>query len=387
MKQMRQIQPSEALFLPFLQIPSGHHHVADALIAEYKSIYPNHPYEKVDILSYGYKSIEKLVSSTYLTWIKYFPEGYDRLYSFLVYKQGTKKRTRQWHYETLFRPILQKVVQQAEAKILFFTHALPSNMASVLKQQRKIEAITVNVYTDFFINALWGIEGIDYHFVPTLSMKKHLIQCGVKESNIFVTGIPVHPCFYYTASNQNQKEGLQMLIAGGSLGTGDLECLLNELNLSSRVHLYVLCGQNEQLYQKLHSKKCCHITPLRYLHSKQTMNQLYDRIDAVITKPGGVTVSECLVKRKPLFIYNALPGQERINLQELTRLGLVQAIDKNKPIGKQIMDYFSNDYKQQQLYQQLHNYLENREQDSVASIIKRITQQTNHKGGNSISYI
>lgn len=387
MKQMRQIQPSEALFLPFLQIPSGHHHVADALIAEYKSIYPNHPYEKVDILSYGYKNIEKLVSSTYLTWIKYFPEGYDRLYSFLVYKQGTKKRSRQWHYETLFRPILQKVVQQAGAKILFFTHALPSNMASVLKQQRKIEAITVNVYTDFFINTLWGIEGIDYHFVPTLSMRKHLIQCGVKESNIFVTGIPVHPCFYYTASNQNQKEGLQILIAGGSLGTGDLECLLNELNLSSRAHLYVLCGQNEQLYQKLHSKKCCHITPLRYLHSKQTINQLYDRIDAVITKPGGVTVSECLVKRKPLFIYNALPGQERINLQELTRLGLVQAIDKNKPIGKQIMDYFSNDYKHQQLYQQLHNYLENREQDSVASIIKRITQQTNHKGENSTSYV
>ncbi|API93460.1 putative glycosyltransferase YkoN [Virgibacillus pantothenticus] len=372
---MKQLQPLDALFLPFLQIPSGHHHVADALIAEYKSIHPSHHYEKVDIFGHGYKNLEKLVSSTYLTWIKYFPKGYDRLYSYLVYRQAAEKRTRQWHYESLFRPVLQKVLKQSEPKILFFTHALPSNMASILKQKGKLHAITVNVYTDFFVNSLWGIAGIDYHLVPTSSMKQFLLQSGVQDNKIFVTGIPIHPDFYCTYSQQSKQASRQLLVSGGSLGTGGMERLLAEVHLSSDTHVYVLCGHNEQLYQKLVSKNDRHITPLRYLTSKQRINQLYEQADAVITKPGGVTVSECLIKRKPLFIYDALPGQERINLHELTRLGLVQQIDKNKAIGKQIADYFSDHHKQQQFYKQLNRYFQNMETDSVATIIEQITAE------------
>lgn len=42
-----------------------------------------------------------------------------------------------------------------------------------------------------------------------------------------------------------------------------------------------------------------------------------------MTKPGGVTISECLFKRKPIFIYHSLPGQEEINIQKLEKSGLI----------------------------------------------------------------
>ena len=45
------------------------------------------------------------------------------------------------------------------------------------------------------------------------------------------------------------------------------------------------------------------------------MNELYSMADAIITKPGGVTISEALKKGLPIFIHSALPGQEEINLK------------------------------------------------------------------------
>ncbi len=50
------------LFLPFLQIPSGHHQVANALIDEILQIHPQIRCDKVDILAYSYGKIESLVS-------------------------------------------------------------------------------------------------------------------------------------------------------------------------------------------------------------------------------------------------------------------------------------------------------------------------------------
>lgn len=95
----------------------------------------------------------------------------------------------------------------------------------------------------------------------------------------------------------------------------------------SMIDFFVLCGKNEQLYGKLKNSGRANIVPLRYIKCKDEMNKLYDQIDGIITKPGGVTISESLYKRKPIFIYHALPGQEVINLHQLKKLGLVYELN------------------------------------------------------------
>jgi processive 1,2-diacylglycerol beta-glucosyltransferase len=372
---MNRSQQVDALFFPFLQIPSGHHHVADALIAEYKQVYPTKSVEKIDILAYGYGNIEKLVSSIYLKWITHFPNLYDRLYSQLAYKQPLK-RTRQRHYELIFRSVVKKLMKEAQPEMIFFTHALPSNIVSVLKQEGIVTATTVNVYTDFFINCLWGINGIDYHFVPSIAMKDVLIRLGVKEKNIFITGIPIHPALSKNDFVAEEKRRIKLLISGGSLGTGGIQHLLSSVHLSRLEHVYVLCGKNHELYNQLISANCANITPLTYISSKKQINHLYEQVDAVVTKPGGVTISESLMKGKPIFVCDALPGQERINLQELTRLCLVQQLDKRKSFEQQIFDFFVNIDRQQQFHQHLDAYFHVMDKESITSIIKRISQHT-----------
>ncbi|GAB2547822.1 MGDG synthase family glycosyltransferase [Gracilibacillus alcaliphilus] len=360
----------KALFLPFMQIPTGHHHVADALMEAFQKMNHTIPCQKVDILSYSYGRIECLVSSTYLFWIKQIPQSYNWLYDQLAYKQ-VSKRNRQLLYEAIFTYFFKRLIRETEPAILFCTHSLPSHLASRLKRNRKLAAVTVNVYTDYFVNRVWGIDGIDYHIVPTVQVKAFLMSHGVKEGHIFVTGIPVHEAFVQTASLPEDKRNITVLVSGGSLGVGEIYQILSNRSSHKNLHYYVLCGKNEKLYQQLVSRSDPHVTPIPYLTSKQEMNQLYDKVDAVLTKPGGVTISECLKKNKAVFIYHALPGQEKINLEQLQELGVVIPINTDHgSIEDQIIRYFSDEVWQKQYQKNITDYHKNLEKKSLTEILK-----------------
>lgn len=76
------------------------------------------------------------------------------------------------------------------------------------------------------------------------------------------------------------------------------------------------------------------------------MNALYDRVDAIITKPGGVTISEALTKKLPIFIHSMLPGQEEINHRYLMSRGLVYELSLDRPIREQLLSVLNDEVKQ-----------------------------------------
>lgn len=131
---------------------------------------------------------------------------------------------------------------------------------------------------------------------------------------------------------------MSVLISGGNLGVGGSwrSTYKNKRDevLSANWFLYII-SKNGKLYEKLKKLKNPNIIPFPYISCKEKMNDLYDQMDAILTKPGGVTVSESLFKRKPILIYDAWPGQEEINLQKLKKAGLIFHLNK-KNIHAQI---------------------------------------------------
>ncbi|USK36242.1 hypothetical protein LIT25_11485 [Bacillus sp. F19] len=95
-------------------------------------------------------------------------------------------------YELLFLLSMEKLIEEKKPHLIICTHALPSYMLSQLKRRKKQTIPVVNVYTDYFINHIWGIEEIDYHFVPSRELMDYLIDRGIESERIFVTGIPIH---------------------------------------------------------------------------------------------------------------------------------------------------------------------------------------------------
>jgi len=318
------------LFLPFLQIPSGHHQVADALTEILLDIDSRIHCEKVDILYYSYGRIEPIVSNIYLKWIHHCPSTYNWIYQKIVYNKKNNPNENYQLYELLFKRFIKKLILEKKPDIIVCSHALPSYMVSKLKEEKAITNLPViNVYTDYFIHNFWGIKEIDFHFVAHSGMKEYLLKKGVDHGRVFITGIPIHPKIgqSHTTSTDSSKK-LRGTIMGGSLGVGEIDQLIPKLVDTKNIYYSVLCGKNDHLFRKIKNLNHPKITPFRYISNREEMNRIYERSDFVISKPGGVTIMECLIKGIPILIYHALPGQEKINLKNLMELGLVLQFDQ-----------------------------------------------------------
>ena len=123
------------LFLPLLRMSSGHHQVADAL-AEYALRFdPSIVCRKVDLLHFGFGSLESWIARTYLQWIRTAPNTYHWLYSRSVTSADRKRYSL---YDRLFRPVLHKLVKTERPDLIVCTHALPSYLVQRMKEERGI---------------------------------------------------------------------------------------------------------------------------------------------------------------------------------------------------------------------------------------------------------
>lgn len=348
------------LFLPFLRMPSGHHQVADSLKAVLEETNENIYCEKVDILSYSYGNVESLVSSIYVTWINNFPNLYRKLYyTFSVKNVDVDGRF--YLYERLFLKKMKKLVIDSNPDLVVCTHGLPSYLLARLKRNNEWSGIVINVYTDYFINALWGKAEIDFHFVPSPELKCKLIAKGISPQRILITGIPVHPYFLQTKNLEKVRSRYHVLICGGNLGVGPMKQFIQRLKPSGKIDYTVLCGKNEKLFRFL--QNLCHpyITPKGFITDKKEMNELYDLADAVITKPGGATIMECIWKRLPIIVYDALPGQEEMNLKYLKERRLIYHLENwrsTDEVEKRIIQLLENRDEMKKKLNEFHAHLE-----------------------------
>lgn len=361
------------LFLPFLRIPSGHHHAAESIRAELENINLTCHFEKVDILSYSYGRAEKWVSSVYLSWIHKFPNIYSTVYK-IVSLRERKINKRFYLYEWLFLNKMKQLILETNPDIIICTHALPSYLIARLKKNMDWTGTVINVYTDYFVNQLWGRDGIDYHFVPSIFSKEDLLVRGVKPEQMIATGIPVHPIFRKEKESSQKTNQYTVLISGGNMGAGSIHRLLKRLIPSGAISYKVLCGKNKKLYQDVEHLNHPNIEAIDYISNKQEMNFLYNQADAMITKPGGITVTECLWKKIPIIVYEALPGQEEMNLHYLRNEKLIYFLnnwDVSKNVEKMILDILKDRLR---LEQQLNRFKNCIEKKDVSQFIKKIHQ-------------
>lgn len=348
MKQLKKV-----LFLPLLKMPSGHHQVAEALMDILERRTTNICYKKIDLLSYTNELLEKVVTGTYLKWIRYAPETYNMAYKHLFYEPPV--HSFKW-YHHVFAKKMEHLVKEENPDLIICTHGFPSYLLSQLKAKGKCNVPIINVYTDFFINNLWGKEEIDFHFLPSEEVKRGLrAQSEIPLQNMMVTGIPIHEEITRTRTVKHHGNG-NILIAGGSSGLGNIMDFYNDLKDAHHFHYFVLCGKNQKLYEEIKGWELQHVTPIPYISSRTEMNELYERVDAIVTKPGGITVSEALCKKLPIFVHSALPGQEEVNLRYLTERNLVQELKADQSLENQLQTVLQDADKMSTLYNAIAAY-------------------------------
>ena len=220
------------------------------------------------------------------------------------------------------------------------THFLSSEIAAGLKLKNKISSKLYTVITDLGVHPFWISEGTDYYVVACEYTKDALLAEGIAPLKIKELGIPVDEKFLKCYNRQEvakvlglDKDKFTVLLITGSFGIGPLEDIAWMLH--NDVQVIVVCALNKKLYQRLQQRRIPNVRVFGFVDNPQDLMAISD---VIITKPGGLTISEVIaMELVPIFIY-AIPGQEMENVMVLHRYGVGVYLGNMKQIRNVILD-------------------------------------------------
>lgn len=224
------------------------------------------------------------------------------------------------------------------------THFLTSETAAYLKKRKKINSLLISVVTDFSAHPFWIYKETDIYVVASGATKAGLVESGVEEGRIKDFGIPVKPEFLLKYDKDALKKNLGLakdrftvLVVTGSFGIGPIEEIVELLYEENQV--LVVCAGNRKLYRKLKSKNYPQVSVFGFVDN---MHELMVVSDLIITKPGGLTISEVLVMGlAPVFI-SPIPGQETENIRILQGYGIGETLKRSRDIKGIIAEFKEN---------------------------------------------
>ncbi len=229
---------------------------------------------------------------------------------------------------------LEEYIVQNNPDIIVSTHFLADEIASYLKKKKRISSTVYTLVTDSIAHATWVNSGNDFYIGFSEQTKTALEKWGVCASRIRALGIPISDKFkvdgkkdIYLEKYSLDPNKLTLLFTSGSFGIGPTEKLIDALSdFSDSIQLFVVCGNNKELYDTLTNKKL-KIKAMVFPFI-DFMHELMEASDLVVAKTGGLTMSESLSKELPMAISKPIPGQETYNSEFLLSNDAAFRIDK-----------------------------------------------------------
>ena len=222
---------------------------------------------------------------------------------------------------------VSKLVNEINPDVIVATHALSISVISDLKK-KGLRSPYILIVTDFIAHYIYVDSYVDAYITGSNYTKQSLIARKISPNKIHPLGIPINSKFYTeitSADDLKDEEYFNLLLMSGSLGLNTIFIVLKELLKNpNKLRITVVCGKNDNLKDKLtnycndnHFKD----KKLHILGFTNDISYLMDYCDVIISKPGGLTVTESIVKNIPLVIPFAIPGQENENIDFLTSEG------------------------------------------------------------------
>ncbi|HUK62823.1 MAG TPA: glycosyltransferase, partial [Dongiaceae bacterium] len=134
-----------------------------------------------------------------------------------------------------------------------------------------------------------------------------------------------------------------VLVMGGGSGVGPLGELAERLAaLASRPQVWVACGTNQGLRARIESLRSAATGDVRALGFTQDVDLLLEACDVLVSKAGGLTCAEALVKHVPLVVFRPTPGQEVRNAQYLEQAGAAVHADSVDEVAATVGRWLSD---------------------------------------------
>lgn len=314
--------------------------------------------EIIDSLKIVNGTMDKLISRGYEKSAKYTPKAWGGVYKLTETSIVAKNEFKDNPLTSLMSKKLKKLVENKKPDLIIGTHPFPMIALSTLKKQSQLYAnlepntFTESLYkyykeyykdlsipplitilTDYTTHSAYIQNEIDYYIAGHEYVKELLIEDGIDKEKIKVFGIPVEKSFLSHRDRESVLSELNLdsdkftvLLMGGSFGAGSIKDTLSELIAIDRdFQIIVITGRNKSLKEKLEKTLATAEgdidKKISVLGFTDKMNDLLASVDILVSKPGGLTTTESLLKEVPMIVPYFIPGQEEENLDFLSNCG------------------------------------------------------------------
>lgn len=317
------MNPSPRILILYASIGGGHASAAHALEKVFKQRGITE-LEVRDIFEFGGELLRKAVVGSYTVTSEKAPFLWK-----IFYESGDvsnpergefKNQLRGQAQRPLFVLTLDRFVKKFAPDIIIGTHFMPLEILMPLKRKGEITASMYEVITDFMVSSDWIQNGVDAYFVASEFTRDAMIARQVDPAIIHVTGIPVKPELAEPKERAGARDrigltdDLIITLLGGGIQSNRVRRVAEAL-LNTDLHgtLAVVAGRNKDLEKEIADLTSGPSLRLLQLGFIDFVDDLVAASDFVITKAGGLTVSEILARGTPMIVIDPIPGQEEWN--------------------------------------------------------------------------
>lgn len=318
------------LLIMYATYGTGHKSIAN-YIEDYFSESGEYEIMKIDILDYSTKFLGAFTDKFYHFAMARFPALWE-----VVYRSTDNKIagnvSAKLQASVVSNKKIKKVILDFNPDMVIATHFTAATYISKLKKNGELDTHLISVVTDYKAHRIWldSYKSEDALIVNSVEEKRLLVKKGISPKIIKTFGIPVSNKYVMSLYDKNalmkkfKLTGERPIIlfygGGGNGSTASIPYLLTVIEKKIDADIFFVCGKNQDLKKRAEGIVKRHgadnIRVLGYI----TNGPEYMMVsDFVITKPGGITVTECLCFKKPMILIKGTGGQERDNYRFLTK--------------------------------------------------------------------
>jgi processive 1,2-diacylglycerol beta-glucosyltransferase len=362
---------------------SGHKKAAEGICDALQEEKNAHQVYLVDILDHTNFLLAFLYSKVYLfliknlryVWAAVYYLTDNRLWRLLF---GSIKL----FAENISTKSFQKYLIKEKFDVIISTHFTSSFITGYLKRRKKIASSLITVVTDYSVHNTWIIKESDYFTAACRQTKEELVRGGIASDRIEISGIPVRNRFSIKRDSslirdklKIEKKDLTVMVMGGGIGVGPYEYLLKRsLTIKDKVNILFVCGRNRKLYQRLEQLLEELKAPFKIYQFVDNIDELMQASDLIVTKAGGISITEALVKSLPMIITSAIPGQEQLNSRLMQKLGVMKIAETEEDVFDFIKEALDNPDILTKMRENIRRIAKPEAAKEVVDLAKRVTR-------------
>ena len=167
-----------------------------------------------------------------------------------------------------------------------------------------------------------------------------------------------------------------VLFMAGSFGGSNIIKLYRELaDTEVKMQIIVITGRNQRLYEAFERELAGgERIPTRLIYFTDEVEKYMHASDLLVTKPGGLTVSEALACNLPMAVFDAIPGQEEDNANFLKIHDMGVRLQKDGDFAGQISSLIKDKKKLQEMRENCQHFDKSQSIPNLLALIRQLVE-------------